>query len=527
MINIQKHSSVEEDLFGNATSLSDLGDALRSSLSVRDQSQDNEEEAEVVEKKSKGRRFSSVLKGLFTSSGKEKKEDVANAEESRNAALDEASAVRARKKERDAETEVQRMKNNAKEFACSREQSLPNVFQSFGPSFAVADSSRLEPSPDSPAPVPEPAPAFISASASAPVVVTFSVPAPPAATPETARRKSQSLFSKEAGYKRPKSMKALSTLYRVTGREPGKATGQEEEEHTPEAYDILLHLADFAYRLEVSAAETDMLETIFQYSSEEIYDVIASIRAAHEILDNNAFAGNKIVESHDRKLDEVKAAIKRNYAKAQVHVELPKQVLHEALFEPEEDEQDVSEYDQIARAAEAACAQPAVVDEQRTKPTSMDPVRAHANKRESMHQYPSIHGSIGNFESANAANANASTIGEGDENDEDDEDEDVSAYHPPSPPPSPPLPLRAAAGGSRRLSVVTLVPLSAEVLTTVKDEIIGNRIGVRYVDDNGVECWSQGIVVDYLPELERHEIIFEDGLRVDLDLSEETVRLEA
>ena len=243
---------------------------------------------------------------------------------------------------------------------------------------------------------------------------------------------------------------------------------QQEEEPTPEAYDILLHLADFAYRLEVNAAETDMLETIFQCSSENIYDAIASIRAAHEVLDNNASAGNKLTSIHAKKLAEVKDSVARNYA--QKHVELPAEYVHE-------------------------------VEVPLPPPPPPAPVRVQGTEYHIDLQELGLE-------------VGAKEGGEGGEEGEEEEEEEAE-------------PLPSPAGRGRRLSVVQMAPMSTAALTELKDEIIGSRIGVRYDGEEGEECWSEGIVVDYVPELSRHEIIFEDGLRVDLDLSEETVRLEA
>ncbi len=64
---------------------------------------------------------------------------------------------------------------------------------------------------------------------------------------------------------------------------------------------------------------------------------------------------------------------------------------------------------------------------------------------------------------------------------------------------------------------------SATTAKILDEKIVGFRIQVRYVDD-GEEKWYDGIVVDY--RFGRHEIVFQDGMQVELNLAEETIRIE-
>ncbi len=274
----------------------------------------------------------------------------------------------------------------------------------------------------------------------------------------TTRRKSQSLFRKDSAYSRAKSSNRL-VVKEITNE---KVESSGCESFTPQASDLaevsqmFSRVDDFCDRLEVNAAEADLLETVFQYTSDNICDMIASIRVMASLLRNQiAYDKRDVSEILTQKATWV-GAVSQTIA------------------------------GHAAKARDSAQSQVAIV-------TATDIVHSHSSIFTPPEEIP-VHFI----------------------------EEQLLVPEENESPPAAAETLPTQRG--RRLSVVPMKPLIDASL--LKEKIIGDRIKIMYNTDDGDEAWADGIVVDYYPDLGRHEIVFEDGLRMDVDLSVESVLLE-
>ena len=447
------------DLFGNFDSIEALAAIAKVEVEIdeeekgvvgavefQEELEDDKDEKGTKEKdkmvpvvksgKSPARRLSSFMKNMFTSGSKEAGATVGENLE-RDAALDKAAEIRAEKKRKDQEERDKKAKER-------------DIILAFA-GVKAASAAQLT---------------SLEAFEYDEVAKKTPTPAAAAAAPVQDRRRSQSLFSKDAAF--AKSRPRRSSLSNSLAR--GSKDGDKDKENT-ESKEFVGHalsqLDDFTSRMEMNAAEENLLETIFRYSSDEVRDVIATMKACRELLAEQLLVAGggtmsmKLMNIRKEKVTQVSTTIS-TYVEAVLSSQAQSQV-----------------QTQVQTQVQADADEAADVSSSQSEPAKSPTTGRRRLSIVPMQEYPG-------------------TVAGGTEGEEDTAQAAVQTYS------------NSSNSGE-----------------CFDDSIIGSRIQIRYHLEDGIEQWSDGIVVGYLEALKRHEIIFDDGLRVDLDLSEETIRLEA